>query len=147
MEIKSKFSIGDTAYFLKESGIWECKVYAVIVYVGKDGIAIRYGVHRYDCGEQQEEVTEENLFPTIEELANDLKKNVNPLPIAGHIRITCPDGSIQNFSGTLALCRWLSEKHGKDIFCDSLHNLLGDNWFGETDFSFENVKYHYKYCK
>lgn len=145
MEIKSKFSIGDTAYFIKTSGICECKIYAVIVYADKDGIGIRYGIYSYDCGKQQEEVTEENLFPTIEELVNDIKKNV--IPTEGYIRITCPGGSIQNFSGTLALCMWLTEKHGKNIFCNELHKLLGNNWFGETDFSFENVKYHYKYCK
>lgn len=145
MEIKSKFSIDDTAYFLKTSGICECKVLSITAYVDKDGIGIRYGVCRYDCCKQQEEVVEENLFPTIEELINDIKKNV--IPTEGYIRITCPDGSIHNFSGTLVLCMWLSEKHGKDISCNELHKLLGDNWLGETDFYFEKVKYHYKYCK
>ena len=85
MDIKTKFNIGDTAYFLNENRtVVECKVIKIAVAISQCWSPagnysfqdLEYLIKYYDCEELTESVKAGKLFATPELLFENLKNNI-----------------------------------------------------------------------
>ena len=81
MDIKTKFNIGDTAYFLDEyNRLVECKVVEMAIAISKPSIYVsrdlEYIVKYYDCEELTHRVKAPNLYALPKELFEALNKSM-----------------------------------------------------------------------
>lgn len=154
MEIKTKFTTGERAFFLdKNVGyIYECEIHTVKATMSKDfGTLIRYGIYYYDCETMKDEINEADLFRTVEELLQHLHDEVQYLPSelnpqSPYIRISWENGAgnelSKYFSYLEEVAQWLSNKHGREInIAEELESQIADM---ECDFVIDGFMYHYK---
>ena len=83
MEIKTKFTTGERAFFLNKNVgyIYECEIHTVKATMSKDfGTLIRYGIYYYDCETMKAESTSYNSAMEMakwkDEEHNECKKDI-----------------------------------------------------------------------
>lgn len=81
MDIKTKFNIGDTAYFLNEyNRLVECKVVEMAIAISKPSVYIyrdlEYIVQYYDGEELRQRVKAPNLYALPKDLFEALNKSM-----------------------------------------------------------------------